>query len=149
MFYRRFYMHLSRALPSAVAAVLLYSEVPGASASDVLGPACLMLLLGTVHCQIVSTESSRGSSGSPSSSSSTSPARRKRCFSLFRYFPPSYRSARRHNNNVPFLRCTSLMYSPVVGWGKAEDWKNQKKIASETGTQSTRGPGHYTVIKWV
>ncbi|XP_056887500.1 putative homeodomain transcription factor 1 isoform X2 [Takifugu flavidus] len=61
-----------------MAAVLLYSEVPGASASDVLGPMCLMLLLGTVHCQIVSTESSRGSSGSPSSSSSASPARRKR-----------------------------------------------------------------------
>lgn len=70
-----------------VAAVLLYSEVPGASASDVLGPMCLMLLLGTVHCQIVSTESSRGSSGSPSSSSGTSPARRKRCFSNCLTFP--------------------------------------------------------------
>lgn len=82
------YMPSSHALLPAVAAVLLYSEVPGASASDVLGPACLMLLLGTVHCQIVSTESSRGSSASPSSSSSASPARRKRwLFSLSRYIP--------------------------------------------------------------
>ncbi|XP_067361966.1 putative homeodomain transcription factor 1 isoform X1 [Channa argus] len=58
-----------------VAAVLLYSEVPGASASEVFGPMCLMLLLGTVHCQIVSTESSRWPSGSPAANS---PARRRR-----------------------------------------------------------------------
>lgn len=62
-----------------MAAVLLYSDVPAAGASDVFGPMCLMLLLGTVHCQIVSTESSRGSSASPFSSSSTSLARRRRC----------------------------------------------------------------------
>ncbi|KAM9759509.1 putative homeodomain transcription factor 1 [Menidia menidia] len=63
-----------------VAAVALYLEVPRASASEVFGPVCLLLLLGTVHCQIVSTESSRGPLGSPSagSSSSSSPARRRR-----------------------------------------------------------------------
>lgn len=61
------------------AAVLLYLEVPRASASEVFGPMCLMLLLGTVHCQIVSTECSRWPSGSPAaSSSSTSPTRRRR-----------------------------------------------------------------------
>lgn len=65
---------------SSVAAVLLYYEVPGASASEVVGPMCLMLLLGTVHCQIVSTESSRWPSGSPASSCTASPARRRRCF---------------------------------------------------------------------
>uniref|UniRef100_A0A3B3VGL1 Putative homeodomain transcription factor 1 n=1 Tax=Poecilia latipinna TaxID=48699 RepID=A0A3B3VGL1_9TELE len=61
-----------------VAAVLLYLEVPRASASEVFEPMCLMLLLGTIHCQIVSTESSRWPSGSPAASSSTSPARRRR-----------------------------------------------------------------------
>ncbi|XP_037535245.1 putative homeodomain transcription factor 1 [Nematolebias whitei] len=61
-----------------VAAVALYLDVPRASASEVFGPMCLMLLLGTVHCQIVSTESSRWPSGSPPASSSTSPARRRR-----------------------------------------------------------------------
>ncbi|KAM3877750.1 putative homeodomain transcription factor 1 [Diretmus argenteus] len=61
-----------------VAAAVLYLEVPGASASEVFGPMCLMLLLGTVHCQIVSTESSRSPSGSPAASSTTSPARRRR-----------------------------------------------------------------------
>ncbi|XP_069547305.1 putative homeodomain transcription factor 1 [Brachyistius frenatus] len=61
-----------------VAAVVLYLEVPGANASEVFGPMCLMLLLGTVHCQIVSTECSRWPSGSPAASSSTSPARRRR-----------------------------------------------------------------------
>ncbi|XP_031157834.1 putative homeodomain transcription factor 1 isoform X2 [Sander lucioperca] len=61
-----------------VAAVVLYLEVPGACASEVFGPMCLMLLLGTVHCQIVSTESSRWPSGSPAASRTTSPARRRR-----------------------------------------------------------------------
>ncbi|XP_070758425.1 putative homeodomain transcription factor 1 [Enoplosus armatus] len=61
-----------------VAAVVLCLEVPGASASEVFGPMCLMLLLGTVHCQIVSTESSRWPSGSPAASCTTSPARRRR-----------------------------------------------------------------------
>lgn len=62
-----------------MAAVVLYLEVPGASANEVFGPMCLMLLLGTVHCQIVSTESSRWPSGSPAASCTTSPARRRRC----------------------------------------------------------------------
>ncbi|XP_066528987.1 putative homeodomain transcription factor 1 [Hoplias malabaricus] len=69
-----------------VAAVVLYIDVPTATASEVVGPMCLMLLLGTVHCQIVSTESCRSSDGSPfpspvvsrTNSRATSPARRKR-----------------------------------------------------------------------
>lgn len=60
------------------AAVALYLDIPGANASEVFGPMCLMLLLGTVHCQIVSTESSRWPSGSPDASNTTSPARRRR-----------------------------------------------------------------------
>ncbi|XP_061582903.1 putative homeodomain transcription factor 1 [Cololabis saira] len=59
-----------------VAAVLLYLELPRASASEVFGPMCLMLLLGTVHCQIVSTETSRWP-GCPAASS-TSPTHRRR-----------------------------------------------------------------------
>lgn len=61
-----------------VATVILYLGIPGANASEVFGPMCLMLLLGTVHCQIVSTESSRWPSGSPDASNTTSPARRRR-----------------------------------------------------------------------
>lgn len=61
-----------------VAAVALYLDIPGASANEVFGPMCLMLLLGTVHCQIVSTESSRWPSCSPAASCTTSPARRRR-----------------------------------------------------------------------
>ncbi|XP_061639693.1 putative homeodomain transcription factor 1 isoform X2 [Phyllopteryx taeniolatus] len=64
-----------------VAAVVLYVEVPGASASEAFGPLCLMLLLGTVHCQIVSTECSRWPSGGPAAgngNSGSSPARRRR-----------------------------------------------------------------------
>lgn len=42
-----------------VVAVVLYFMVPVVSASEVMGPLCLMLLLGTVHCQIVSTQVNR------------------------------------------------------------------------------------------
>uniref|UniRef100_A0A8C9UAB0 Putative homeodomain transcription factor 1 n=1 Tax=Scleropages formosus TaxID=113540 RepID=A0A8C9UAB0_SCLFO len=45
-----------------VAALGVYLEVSAATVSEVVGPMCLMLLLGTVHCQIVSTESSRSPS---------------------------------------------------------------------------------------
>ncbi|XP_028854598.1 putative homeodomain transcription factor 1 isoform X1 [Denticeps clupeoides] len=61
-----------------VAAAVLYLDVHVASASEVVGPMCLMLLLGTVHCQIVSTESSRSPENSPVPSHTTSPSRRKR-----------------------------------------------------------------------
>ncbi|XP_075052371.1 protein PHTF1 [Mixophyes fleayi] len=42
-----------------VTAVVLYCLVPIASLSELAGPMCIMLLLGTVHCQIVSTQSHR------------------------------------------------------------------------------------------
>ncbi|KTF80595.1 hypothetical protein cypCar_00008138 [Cyprinus carpio] len=61
-----------------VAGAVLYFEVPAACASEVVGPLCLMLLLGTVHCQIVSTESSRSPDNSPVPSRTASPVRRKR-----------------------------------------------------------------------
>ncbi|XP_023612820.1 putative homeodomain transcription factor 1 isoform X2 [Myotis lucifugus] len=49
-----------------VLALVLYLMLPIVSVSEVLGPLCLMLLMGTVHCQIVSTQIARpsGSSGS-------------------------------------------------------------------------------------
>lgn len=48
-----------------VTAIVLYCMVPVASVSEQAGPMCLMLLLGTVHCQIVSTQGDRmsGSNG--------------------------------------------------------------------------------------
>ncbi|XP_077582070.1 putative homeodomain transcription factor 1 isoform X2 [Stigmatopora nigra] len=62
-----------------VAAVMLYVEVPGASASEAFGPLCLMLLLGTVHCQIVSTECSRWPTNGPAAGNGgSSPTRRRR-----------------------------------------------------------------------
>ncbi|XP_072281995.1 protein PHTF1 isoform X3 [Pyxicephalus adspersus] len=42
-----------------VISLVLYCLVPVASLGDQVGPMCLMLLLGTVHCQIVSTKTSR------------------------------------------------------------------------------------------
>ncbi|XP_065596459.1 protein PHTF1 isoform X2 [Cyrtonyx montezumae] len=44
-----------------VVAVILYFMMPVVNASEVMGPMCLMLLMGTVHCQIVSTQISKTS----------------------------------------------------------------------------------------
>ncbi|XP_021121369.1 putative homeodomain transcription factor 1 isoform X4 [Heterocephalus glaber] len=42
-----------------VIAIVLYLMMPLVNVSEVLGPLCLMLLMGTVHCQIVSTQIAR------------------------------------------------------------------------------------------
>lgn len=42
-----------------VTAIVLYLMMPLVNVSEVLGPLCLMLLMGTVHCQIVSTQITR------------------------------------------------------------------------------------------
>uniref|UniRef100_A0A8C3VQA0 Putative homeodomain transcription factor 1 n=1 Tax=Catagonus wagneri TaxID=51154 RepID=A0A8C3VQA0_9CETA len=49
-----------------VIALVLYFMMPIVNVSEVLGPLCLMLLMGTVHCQIVSTQITRpsGNNGS-------------------------------------------------------------------------------------
>ncbi|KAM7054331.1 protein PHTF1 isoform 3-T3 [Molossus nigricans] len=49
-----------------VIALVLYFMMPIVNVSEVLGPLCLMLLMGTVHCQMVSTQIARpaGSNGS-------------------------------------------------------------------------------------
>uniref|UniRef100_A0A2K6QT66 Putative homeodomain transcription factor 1 n=1 Tax=Rhinopithecus roxellana TaxID=61622 RepID=A0A2K6QT66_RHIRO len=44
-----------------VIAIVLYLMMPIVNISEVLGPLCLMLLMGTVHCQIVSTQLTRPS----------------------------------------------------------------------------------------
>uniref|UniRef100_A0A8D2DK18 Putative homeodomain transcription factor 1 n=1 Tax=Sciurus vulgaris TaxID=55149 RepID=A0A8D2DK18_SCIVU len=44
-----------------VIAIVLYLMMPIVNVSEVLGPLCLMLLMGTVHCQIVSTQITRPS----------------------------------------------------------------------------------------
>uniref|UniRef100_A0A8C7ALI3 Putative homeodomain transcription factor 1 n=1 Tax=Neovison vison TaxID=452646 RepID=A0A8C7ALI3_NEOVI len=44
-----------------VLALVLYFMMPIVNVSEVLGPLCLMLLMGTVHCQIVSTQITRPS----------------------------------------------------------------------------------------
>ncbi|TRZ16877.1 hypothetical protein HGM15179_010190 [Zosterops borbonicus] len=53
---QRIFMWLLVLYVMQVVAVVLYFMVPAVSASEVMGPLCLMLLLGTVHCQIVSTQ---------------------------------------------------------------------------------------------
>ncbi|XP_054420704.1 protein PHTF1 [Pteronotus mesoamericanus] len=49
-----------------VIALVLYFMMPIVNVSEVLGPLCLMLLMGTVHCQIVSAQIARPSGGNGS-----------------------------------------------------------------------------------
>ncbi|XP_008108258.1 protein PHTF1 isoform X1 [Anolis carolinensis] len=56
-----------------VVAIVLYYIMPVVSASEIIGPLCLMLLMGTVHCQIVSTQLTK-----PSGINGSSIGRRRR-----------------------------------------------------------------------
>ncbi|XP_040472492.1 protein PHTF1 isoform X11 [Falco naumanni] len=53
---QRIFMWLLVLYIMQVIAVVLYFMMPVVNASEVMGPMCLMLLMGTVHCQIVSTQ---------------------------------------------------------------------------------------------
>uniref|UniRef100_A0A8C7IW28 Putative homeodomain transcription factor 1 n=1 Tax=Oncorhynchus kisutch TaxID=8019 RepID=A0A8C7IW28_ONCKI len=66
----------SRSISTCILVLYLMQGKLASHINILFGPMCLMLLLGTVHCQIVSTESNRSPSDSPVSS--TSPARRRR-----------------------------------------------------------------------
>uniref|UniRef100_A0A8D2Q4N7 Putative homeodomain transcription factor 1 n=1 Tax=Varanus komodoensis TaxID=61221 RepID=A0A8D2Q4N7_VARKO len=67
-----------------VVAIVLYSMVPVVSASEIIGPLCLMLLMGTVHCQIVSTQLTKPS-GIDGSSMSRRRSLRWRSHGAFSY----------------------------------------------------------------
>ncbi|XP_068516202.1 protein PHTF1 isoform X1 [Anas acuta] len=58
---QRIFMWLLVLYLMQVIAVVLYFMIPVVNASEVMGPMCLMLLMGTVHCQIVSTQISKTS----------------------------------------------------------------------------------------
>ncbi|CAM2107243.1 protein PHTF1 isoform X1 [Caretta caretta] len=66
---QRIFMWLLVLYLMQVIAVMLYFMIPVASASEIIGPMCLMLLMGTVHCQIVSTQINKppGTNGGGSS----------------------------------------------------------------------------------
>uniref|UniRef100_A0A8C0GDB1 Putative homeodomain transcription factor 1 n=1 Tax=Chelonoidis abingdonii TaxID=106734 RepID=A0A8C0GDB1_CHEAB len=63
---QRIFMWLLVLYLMQVIAIVLYFMIPVASASEIIGPMCLMLLMGTVHCQIVSTQINKppGTNGS-------------------------------------------------------------------------------------
>ncbi|XP_068774739.1 protein PHTF1 isoform X4 [Struthio camelus] len=69
---QRIFMWLLVLYLMQVVAVVLYFMMPVVSASEVMGPMCLMLLMGTVHCQIVSTQINK-----PSGTNGLSRRRRK------------------------------------------------------------------------
>uniref|UniRef100_A0A4W5PU06 Putative homeodomain transcription factor 1 n=1 Tax=Hucho hucho TaxID=62062 RepID=A0A4W5PU06_9TELE len=130
-----------------VAAAMLYVEVPAASASEQLGPMCLMLLLGTVHCQIVSTESNRSPSVSPVSSSSTSPARRRRYGSYFLLFAQEESSGGAKDTKVNPREVEHLRTEGSRPASDTDDtmWEDllQGPDSASTGSSDSEGEGRY------
>uniref|UniRef100_A0A8C8IWM8 PHTF1/2 N-terminal domain-containing protein n=1 Tax=Oncorhynchus tshawytscha TaxID=74940 RepID=A0A8C8IWM8_ONCTS len=130
-----------------VAAAMLYVEVPAASASEQLGPMCLMLLLGTVHCQIVSTESNRSPSVSPVSSSSTSPARRRRYGSYFLLFAQEESSGGAKDTKVNPREVEHLRIEGSRPASDTDDtmWEDllQGPDSASTGSSDSEGEGRY------
>ncbi|XP_073523268.1 protein PHTF1 isoform X2 [Phyllobates terribilis] len=115
-----------------VTAIVLYCMVPVASASEQTGPMCLMLLLGTVHCQIVSTQGNRASgstSGKRQRKLHKSPnSDNKKEFSKYSKAPASCNRlkslfCRSVNRNV-LLKKTNTSYqdphNEFAGWRQAD-----------------------------
>ncbi|XP_046881601.1 putative homeodomain transcription factor 1 isoform X2 [Hypomesus transpacificus] len=113
-----------------VAALLMYVEVPAASPSELFGPMCLMLLLGTVHCQIVSTETSRSPSISPVTSSSASPTRRRRPRKgrgVKRTEEPGSNEDTELHDNQRLYRCEERRTNQRSGFGASDELSSEEE----------------------
>uniref|UniRef100_A0AAY4E6R2 PHTF1/2 N-terminal domain-containing protein n=1 Tax=Denticeps clupeoides TaxID=299321 RepID=A0AAY4E6R2_9TELE len=140
-----------------VAAAVLYLDVHVASASEVVGPMCLMLLLGTVHCQIVSTESSRSPENSPVPSHTTSPSRRKRLFIFFFFFLNDLNGFSiliplAHPPPFSTLTCQTVIFQSVNGISEdlsSEDEEEEARRFSQPSREkhSTAAPRPVSILR--
>ncbi|XP_075191712.1 protein PHTF1 isoform X2 [Anomaloglossus baeobatrachus] len=115
-----------------VTAIVLFCMVPVASVSEQTGPMCLMLLLGTVHCQIVSTQGNRFSGSTsgkrPRKLHKSLNSDDKKEFSKYSKAPApcnGLKSLFCHSiNRNDFLKKTYTSYhdphSEVTGWRQAD-----------------------------
>ncbi|XP_004641755.1 putative homeodomain transcription factor 1 isoform X1 [Octodon degus] len=124
-----------------VLAIVLYLMMPLVSVSEVLGPLCLMLLMGTVHCQIVSTQMTRPSGGNGS--------RRRR--KLRKTVNGDGSRENGSNNSSDKIRgIETLESAPIIGgfWGTLFGNRIKKvKLLSNKGTETDDSGCLHPVIK--
>ncbi|KAK7810440.1 hypothetical protein U0070_002836 [Myodes glareolus] len=117
-----------------VTAIVLYLMMPIVNVSEVLGPLCLMLLMGTVHCQIVSTQIARPSGNNGN--------RRRR---KLRKAVNGDGSRDNGNNSCDKVRAVeSLESAPSVGgfWGTLFGNRIKRvKLVSNKGTETDNDSG--------
>ncbi|XP_013926172.1 PREDICTED: putative homeodomain transcription factor 1 isoform X2 [Thamnophis sirtalis] len=115
-----------------VVAITLYSIMPIVSASEIIGPLCLMLLMGTVHCQIVSTQLSKTSG---SDASGVGRRRRKaRKFAGGDSYTSSDKISRSEESMEPSSRISGL-FDSVLRRRSREGMKRGKRVADK-GTEA-------------
>ncbi|XP_037740815.1 protein PHTF1 isoform X2 [Chelonia mydas] len=122
-----------------VIAVMLYFVIPVASASEIIGPMCLMLLMGTVHCQIVSTQINKppGTNGGGGSSSRRRRKLRKPMGSDGSRDAGSWSSSDKANKGENHLEPTSIINS-LFGMLFRRRLRRVKLVADK-GTETESG----------
>ncbi|XP_053106071.1 protein PHTF1 isoform X2 [Hemicordylus capensis] len=117
-----------------VVAIMLYYMMPVVSASEIIGPLCLMLLMGTVHCQIVSTQLTK-----PSGTNGSSTGRRRRKIRKFAgydgirdgstYFP--FDKISREEEPAEVSSRISSFFDSVLHRRSREGIKKPKRVADK------------------
>nr|XP_060628591.1 protein PHTF1 isoform X7 [Anolis sagrei ordinatus] len=124
-----------------VVAIVLYYIMPVVSTSEIIGPLCLMLLMGTVHCQIVSTQLTK-----PSGINGSSIGRRRRKMRKFAGGDGSSTSSVdkivKEDESPEFSSRISSFFGSVLRRRSREGVKRGKRVADK-GTETE----HNTDIK--
>uniref|UniRef100_A0A8D0DHU0 Putative homeodomain transcription factor 1 n=1 Tax=Salvator merianae TaxID=96440 RepID=A0A8D0DHU0_SALMN len=123
-----------------VIAIVLYYMMPVVSASEIIGPLCLMLLMGTVHCQIVSTQLTK-----PSGMDGSSVGRRRRRMRRFAGGDssstyPSYEKIYKAEEPAEFSSKISSLFDSVLRRRSREGMKRGKLLADK-GTETEHRSG--------
>ncbi|CAM5118958.1 unnamed protein product [Natator depressus] len=136
---QRIFMWLLVLYLMQVIAVMLYFMIPVASASEIIGPMCLMLLMGTVHCQIVSTQINKppGTGGGGGSSSRRRRKLRKPMGSDGSRDAGSWSSSDKANKGDKHLEPTSIINS-LFGMLFRRRLRRVKLVADK-GTETESG----------
>ncbi|XP_074706174.1 protein PHTF1-like isoform X4 [Strix aluco] len=125
---QRIFMWLLVLYVMQVIAVVLYFMMPVVNASEVMGPMCLMLLMGTVHCQIVSTQINR-----PSGSNGLGRRRRKLRKSVGvdgNSWSPDKNSKEEQSESASILNLFSMLFQRRI---------RRVKLVAEKGTETENG----------
>ncbi|XP_060628591.2 protein PHTF1 isoform X6 [Anolis sagrei] len=122
-----------------VVAIVLYYIMPVVSTSEIIGPLCLMLLMGTVHCQIVSTQLTK-----PSGINGSSIGRRRRKMRKFAGGDGSSTSSVdkivKEDESPEFSSRISSFFGSVLRRRSREGVKRGKRVADK-GTETEHNTG--------